>query len=54
MQTGASVQLAIEEALAGLPAVYSVEQYHEKCAGVFLHVYETYYGQGRSRYDGAA
>ncbi len=54
-QTRAGVQLAIEEALAsGLPEKYDRELYDAKCAAVFQHVYESYYGAGGSVYGAAS
>jgi type I restriction enzyme R subunit len=47
----AGVQVAILRALrAGLPAPYSTEEKKAKSEIVFQHVYDAYWGQGRSIY----
>ena len=50
-QTRASVQLAIENIFEHLPGIYSTDLYYQKCTQVYQHVYEAYYGQGRSVYS---
>jgi type I restriction enzyme R subunit len=54
-QARARVRLAIEDALDdGLPKAYSTELYEEKVAAVFEHVYESYFGEGKSIYGAVA
>ena len=48
------MQLAIEEILDRLPGSYTPEIYRQKCQVVYQHVYDSYYGQGRSVYSMAA
>jgi type I restriction enzyme R subunit len=48
-QARAQVRLAIEDELDhGLPPAYTPELYQGKCAALFEHVYESYYGEGSS------
>jgi len=49
-QARAAVKLAIEEALDRLPSAYAPDLYRQKCDAVYLHVYDAYYGAGRSLY----
>jgi type I restriction enzyme R subunit len=49
-QTRAVVRLAIEEALDKLPPIYTPELYQQKCDAVYQHMYDSYYGEGRSMY----
>jgi len=49
----ASVRLAIEEFLDRLPDRYTIEVYRKKCEAVYHHVYESYFGAGRSVYAAA-
>lgn len=49
-QARADVQVTIEKALDSLPTSYTEDVYHQLCQDVFLHVYDSYYGQGRSLY----
>ena len=52
LQTRAAVLVTIEEVLdMGLPRAYSPELYKEKCDLIYQHVYDSYYGQGRSVYS---
>jgi type I restriction enzyme R subunit len=54
-QARAKVRLVIEDALdEGLPKAYSRELYREKVGIVFEHVFESYYGEGKSLYDAVA
>ena len=53
-QSRAAVKLAIEEMLDQLPQSYSPELYERKCRDVYQHVYDSYYGQGRSIYAQAS
>ena len=49
-QSRAAVKLTIDEILDQLPQSYSPELYERKCQDVYQHVYDSYYGQGRSIY----
>ena len=49
-QTRAAVFVAIQEVLDDLPQKYSDEEYKAKCETVYQHVYDSYYGAGRSVY----
>jgi len=49
-QTRAGVQLVIEQILDKLPSVYTPELYQTKCSAVYQHVYDNYYGPGKSIY----
>jgi type I restriction enzyme R subunit len=54
-QARAAVRLAIEDTLdRGLPNAYLPEMFRQKCEAVYLHVYDSYYGAGRSAYAMAA
>lgn len=53
-QSRAAVKLAIEEILDRLPQNYSSDLYERKCQAVYQHVYDSYYGQGRSIYAQAS
>lgn len=46
----AAVQFTVDKILDELPACYSPEVYHRKCAEVYQHIYESYYGEGESIY----
>jgi type I restriction enzyme R subunit len=50
-QTRAAVQLEIEKVLDKLPQAYEPEKYQEKCGLVYQHVYDNYYGMGKSIYS---
>ena len=51
-QARESVKLSIEEVLDGLPEEpFDKNLYEQKCNVVFQHVYESYYGQGKSLYE---
>ena len=51
----AQIKIAIEDTLdEGLPRGYTKELYQSKCDAVFEHVYESYYGDGSSVYQGVA
>lgn len=52
-QTRAAVKLSIELLLDQLPVTYSPQIYEEKCTAVYQHVYDSYFGAGRSVYQGA-
>lgn len=53
-QSRAAVKLTIEEVLDRLPQSYSADLYERKCRDVYQHVYDSYYGQGRSIYAQAS
>lgn len=50
-QARAAVQLAIEQMLDKLPEAYAAKVYKEKSALVYQHVYDSYYGSGKSLYS---
>ena len=53
-QARAQVRVTIEKVLdEGLPQAYTAEIYEAKAAAVFEHVYECYYGAGKSVYSSA-
>lgn len=53
-QAQGNVRLTIERMLdEGLPEAYDEATYTEKCAAAYLHVYDCYYGEGRSLYSSA-
>lgn len=53
-QARAAVRLSIEEILDMLPPIYTPELYRRKCDIVYQHVYDSYFGPGRSIYSIAA
>jgi type I restriction enzyme R subunit len=53
-QSRAAVRVSIEEALDRLPRAYTPELYARKCNAVYQHVYDSYFGEGRSIYTVAA
>lgn len=53
-QARAAVRHSIEIALDRLPEQYDQALYLQKCDDVYHHVYESYYGEGRSVYTLAA
>ena len=53
-QSKADVRLTIEETLELLPGAYSKELYSAKCAVIYQHVFDSYFGAGRSIYAKAA
>lgn len=54
-QSRADVRVTIETILdEGLPRAYTPELFDQKTGAVFQHVYESYFGAGRSIYDVAA
>lgn len=53
-QARASVRVAVEEQLDQLPETYSEDVYWKKCDEVYQHIYDHYYGQGKSVYDEAS
>jgi type I restriction enzyme R subunit len=50
-QSRAAVQLCIEQTLDGLPPVFTPNLFREVCDATFQHVYESYFGEGRSIYQ---
>jgi type I restriction enzyme, R subunit len=50
-QSRAAVRQCIEEVLDRLPRAYSKDLYQTKCAAVYGHVYDAYFGEGRSVYS---
>jgi type I restriction enzyme R subunit len=53
-QARADVRVTIEKLLdEGLPKVYTPELFKQKTTAVFQHVYDAYYGAGRSLYTAA-
>jgi type I restriction enzyme R subunit len=50
----AAVRVAVEVKLDELPRVFTREIYNQKCNAVYQHVFENYYGEGRSVYATAA
>jgi len=51
-QARASVLVTIEEILdKNLPESYNKEIFQDKCRQVFQHIYDSYFGQGRSVYE---
>lgn len=50
-QTRADVKLTIQNILDQLPENYDRSIYSNKCEQVYLHIYETYFGQGKSIYS---
>jgi type I restriction enzyme R subunit len=53
-QTRAAVRQCIEIELDKLPPVYAPEIYQRKCELAYQHVYDAYFGEGRSIYASAA
>jgi type I restriction enzyme R subunit len=54
-QSRAEVRVTIEDILdRGLPEVYKQELYDRKCDTIYQHVYDSYYGAGKSVYVQAA
>ena len=52
-QSRAAVRLEIEQRLDTLPDAYDKANWSEKVETVYQHVYDSYFGQGRSVYAGA-
>jgi type I restriction enzyme R subunit len=48
--TRAAVRVTVEDKLDELPRVFSREIYNQKCNVVYQHLFENYYGEGRSVY----
>ena len=49
-QARAGVRLCIEQILDRLPKVFTLEMYRRKCEAVYQHVFEAYFGMGKSIY----
>jgi len=49
-QAKADEQVTIDQMLDSLPPSYTQEVYLQLCTDVFQHVYESYFGQGKSVY----
>ena len=49
-QSRAAVRVCIEETLDHLPTIYTPELYGRKCNLVYQHVFDSYFGEGRSIY----
>lgn len=52
-QTRAGVQLQIETILDKLPEVYDKNLFNQKCQLIYQHVYDSYFGAGKSIYGAA-
>lgn len=51
-QTRAQVRLAVENILdKGLPQPYTLELFNQKSEAVYQHIYDSYYGEGKSVYS---
>ncbi|UCE17778.1 MAG: DUF3387 domain-containing protein, partial [Gemmatimonadota bacterium] len=53
-QTRADVKLTIELMLDELPRIFTPDIYSRKCDAVYQHIYDSYYGEGKSVYVQAA
>jgi len=51
--TRASVRVYIKQTLDQLPEKFTKDIFQHKCDAVYQHVFESYYGQGRSAYESA-
>ena len=49
----AAVRVTIEDKLDELPQLFSRDIYNRKCEAVYQHIFESYYGEGRSVYASA-
>jgi type I restriction enzyme R subunit len=52
-QSRAAVKVAIEEVLDKLPDCYAEDIFNRKVGSVYEHIYESYYGAGKSLYTAA-
>ncbi len=50
-QSRAAVRLCIEQTFDELPPAFTPELYQEICDATYQHVYEAYFGEGRSIYE---
>jgi type I restriction enzyme, R subunit len=53
-QARASVRVAVLDELDGLPTAYTDEMYRTKSDLVYQHIYDNYWGQGKSVYAQAS
>jgi type I restriction enzyme R subunit len=53
-QTRAAVRLTIEQTLDHLPEPFTLDLYRQKVDRVYQHVYDSYWGEGKSIYEAAA
>lgn len=53
-RTRAAVRLCVEEILDRLPPVYDDSLYFRKCDTAYQHIYDSYFGSGKSVYSMAA
>jgi type I restriction enzyme R subunit len=53
-QTRAMVRLCIEQVLDGLPEVFTEDLWKKKCDLAYQHIYDSYFGEGRSVYTSAS
>ena len=53
-QARADVQLTIERILDQLPENYSSNIYQQKCNQIYLHIYDSYFGQDKNIYQETA
>ena len=53
-QSRAAVRVAIEEVLDKLPDCYTEDIFNHKVGSVYEHIYESYYGAGKSLYTAAS
>jgi len=51
--TRAAVHVVVEDKLDELPEIFTREIYTQKCNAVFQHIFESYFGEGRSVYAAA-
>jgi len=51
--TRAAVRVTVEDKLDELPVVFTREIFTQKCNAVYQHIFESYYGEGRSVYAAA-
>ncbi len=51
--TRAAVRVTVEDKLDELPGVFTRDIYTQKCNAVYQHIFESYYGEGRSVYAAA-
>ena len=51
--TRAAVRVIVEDKLDELPRVFTREIFIQKCNAVYQHIFESYYGEGRSVYAAA-
>jgi type I restriction enzyme R subunit len=49
-QSRANVRICIENILDKLPPIYTRDIYSQKCDYIYQHVYDSYYGEGKSVY----